>query len=101
MNINNYSSVNSAFVKKLRSDMNMPQTQLAAMFGVTYPTIQNWETGKSEPNPTQSAMLLQLRKKFDSYHKKDNSKEISDNIKKLLIGGGILALLIWLFSNEE
>jgi len=100
-NLQNYHSVNKDFIKKLRTDMNMPQTQLASIFGVTYPTIQNWESGKSEPNPTQSAMLLQLRSKYDAYLKRNKEKEISDNIKKLLIGGGILALLVWLFNKEE
>ena len=100
-NVKTYYSVNKDFIKQLRSDMNMTQSQLANIFSITPPTIQNWESGKTEPNPTQSAMLLQLRKKADAYLKKSKEKEISDNIKTILIGGGMLALLIWLFSRDE
>lgn len=95
--------VNAEFIKKLRMDMKMSQAQFSQIFGVTYQSIQNWENNRSLPNSTQSAMLVQLRNKYDSYYEKNRGKnyQISDYINGILLAGGIMAFLFWLFNQEE
>lgn len=36
-------------IKALRKRLGMSQTKLAVAFGVTVPTVQNWENGRAKP----------------------------------------------------
>lgn len=38
-------------VRELRQEIGLTQEQFAAKLGVTYPTINRWENGRSTPSP--------------------------------------------------
>ncbi|MEH2363817.1 helix-turn-helix domain-containing protein [Nostoc sp.] len=38
-------------VRELRLQIGLTQEQFAASLGVTYPTINRWENGRSKPSP--------------------------------------------------
>lgn len=92
----NYYVVNGEYVKKLRIDTGLSYYDFANLFSVSPQTIQNWENGKTNPNPLQTANMLQLRKRIDNYKNND----VTEVMKAIFIGGGILAFLIWLFNKE-
>ena len=52
-------------VKFVRAKLLVSQTKLAEMIGVSFPTINRWETGKLEPN-------FLNEKKFEMFCKKEN-----------------------------
>lgn len=41
----------SRLVRELREGMGLTQEKFAAKLGVTYPTINRWENGRSKPSP--------------------------------------------------
>jgi predicted transcriptional regulator len=60
-------------VKFVRATLLISQTQLAKMIGVSFPTINRWETGKLEPT-------FLNEKKFEKFCKENNIefKEIDE-----------------------
>lgn len=52
-------------VKYVRATLLVSQTELAKMLGVSFPTINRWETGKLEPT-------FLNRKKFELFCKDKN-----------------------------
>lgn len=52
-------------VKYVRATLLVSQTELAKMLGVSFPTINRWETGKLEPT-------FLNRKKFEMFCKEKN-----------------------------
>jgi len=54
-------------VKFVRAKLIVSQTELAKMVGVSFPTINRWETGKLEPT-------FLNEKKFEAFCKKKNIK---------------------------
>jgi len=94
--------IDGNWIRKLREDSGLTYQYFANIFAVTPQTIVNWETGKSSPSQYHLAGLLQLRNKIDRERQMSkSSEEISKNLKNLLITGGIIALLVWLFSSDK
>lgn len=63
-------------IKKIRRKAFLTQEEFAKQIGVSYTTVNRWETGKSKPN-------LKAMKLIDDYCKKniidfDVSEEVSD-----------------------
>lgn len=50
----------STAIKKLRNTLNLSQEQLAAKLGVSLPTVNRWESGKSKPQRAQQDRIDQL-----------------------------------------
>ncbi len=94
-----YYEVDGNFIKKLRLDAGLSYYDFANIYSVTPQTIQNWENNKSKPNTLHIANMLQLRKRVDELIK-SNKNDISDVLKAIFIGGGMLAFLIWLFNKD-
>lgn len=97
----NKMKINGEFIKQIRSDSHLGLDEFSKLFGVTTATIVNWESNRSYPNALQIAYMIQLRKKLDEYiRKNDSSENIKKIISTLLITGGIVAILSWLFKDE-
>ncbi|MFL9458996.1 helix-turn-helix domain-containing protein [Tolypothrix bouteillei VB521301_2] len=45
------------FIRELRLLTGLTQEQFAASLGVTYPTINRWENGRSKPSPMAFKLL--------------------------------------------
>ncbi|WP_245916025.1 helix-turn-helix domain-containing protein [Merismopedia glauca] len=50
------------FIRALRQELNLTQEQFAAELGVTFPTVNRWENGKTKPSPI-AQRLIQIRLK--------------------------------------
>lgn len=47
---------------ELRSKMDLSQTRMAAVLGVSYPTINRWENGKTSPTKIMRVRIEKLLK---------------------------------------
>jgi DNA-binding transcriptional regulator YiaG len=49
----------SQFIREFRQLTGLTQEQFAAFLGVTYPTINRWENGRTNPSPMAMKLLEQ------------------------------------------
>jgi len=49
----------SQFIRELRGSTGLTQEQFAAFLGVTYPTINRWENGRTNPSPMAMKLIEQ------------------------------------------
>lgn len=49
----------SQFIRELRRSTGLTQEQFAAFLGVTYPTINRWENGRTHPSPLAMKLIDQ------------------------------------------
>ena len=54
---------NPQIVRKLREKMGLTQEQFAAEVGVTFATVNRWESGKAQPSPLARRRISELLKK--------------------------------------
>jgi putative transcriptional regulator len=47
-------------IRELRSKLGMTQEQFAAKVGVTFSTVNRWESGKSKPSPLAMRQIQEL-----------------------------------------
>ena len=59
----NKQAVKKQTLSEMRKTSGLKTTQIAYIVGVSYPSIRNWETGKSIPN------AIYLKRLLDLYHK--------------------------------
>ena len=52
-------------IKKIRSHMNMNQTEFAELLNVTFATVNRWETGRALPNKLAQDKIYDLCKEYD------------------------------------
>ncbi|RME60947.1 XRE family transcriptional regulator [Candidatus Parcubacteria bacterium] len=48
-------------IKELRAALGLTQEQFAAKVGVTFSTVNSWESGKSKPSPLARRCIEELR----------------------------------------
>lgn len=51
-------------VRCLRHKLGLTQEQFAAKVGVTFPTVNRWENGKTKPSPLALERLRELMRAF-------------------------------------
>ncbi len=49
----------SQFIRELRQSTGLTQEQFAAFLGVTYPTINRWENGRTKASPMAMKLIEQ------------------------------------------
>ena len=47
-------------IRELRQEMGLTQEKFAAKLGVTFPTINRWENGRSQPSPLAMEKVVNL-----------------------------------------
>jgi len=52
-------------IKELRHRLNLTQEQFAARVGVTFTTVNRWESGKSTPSPLAMRQIEKLMGRTD------------------------------------
>lgn len=92
--------IDGLFISNLRKDMNMTQVQFASIFGIAHTTVQGWENNRSTPNAQQLATILQLRRRYDFLKTQKSKEEASKTVTNILLTGGIIALMFWIFSKD-
>jgi putative transcriptional regulator len=58
-------SSRSEMIKKLRNQLGLTQEQFAAKVGVTFTTVNRWETGRSRPSPLAWREIERFSKSVD------------------------------------
>lgn len=52
-------------IKRLRKRLGLTQEQFAASVGVTFSTVNRWESGKSTPSPLAMKQIIMLKKELE------------------------------------
>lgn len=84
-------------IKKIRKDNHLTQKEFAELFGVTYQAVSKWENGINIPD---IVILKDISKKFhiDMNELLDGEKKKTSHLKKYLVAGICLVLVISVFS---
>lgn len=86
---------------QLRQQLGWSLASFGKYFGVTAQAVLKWERGTAIPNDFAMAAMIQLRKRLDQAVKDKQKQEFINGLRRALITGGIIALLTFLFNNEE
>ena len=85
--------MNPESIAALRKNMGLSQPEFAQLFGVHFITISKWERGGSVPTAYQLALLEHFQRTVAA-----KQQQASEEIKKLLVGAGVVAALAWLLT---
>ena len=61
----------TALIKELRARLGLTQEKFAARLGVSFPTINRWENGRSAPSPLALQRVEQILREM-----KDRGKDL-------------------------
>ena len=75
--------------------MALSQSEFAQLLGAHFMTISKWERGISAPTAYQGALLEHFKKVTS-----EKKAQASEEVKKLLVGAGVVAALAWLLSMK-
>lgn len=85
-----------AAITTLRKALGLSQVEFSQLFGAHFMTVSKWERGLTQPTSYQLALMEQF-----SHTAKAKRAEAQEVVKKLLIGAGIVAALIWLLTAAK
>lgn len=88
--------MNPEEISKLRRGLGLSQAEFAQLFGAHPMTISKWERNALTPSAYQSALMEKFRQTTDAQKKVDQEK-----VKKLLVGAGVVAALVWLLGSTK
>ncbi|RYG21190.1 MAG: helix-turn-helix domain-containing protein [Burkholderiales bacterium] len=77
----------------LRQDLQLSQVEFAQLFGAHFMTVSKWERGVSLPTAYQEALIREFQSKAAA-----QKAAAAEEVKKLLVGAGVVAALAWLLS---
>lgn len=86
-------SVDSKAIAQLRNDLGLSQVQFGQLFGAHFMTVSKWERDLLRPSAYQLALMDQFRKTADQ-----KKAQEFEELKKLLVGAGVVAALVWLLA---
>ena len=78
----------------LRQALGLSQGQFGQLFGAHAMTVSKWERGLLSPNAYQQALMVQFRQTANK-----QQAAAQEQVKKLLVGAGVVAALIWLLGS--
>ena len=85
----------SSDVVDLRKRLGLTQSEFGQLFGAHGMTVSKWERGILSPTPYQAALMDQ----FDQTARQ--KADPSEQVKKLLVGAGVVAALVWLLGSGK
>jgi len=88
-------------IKHLRQQLGWSLADFGRYFGVTAQAVLKWERGTSQPNDFTLAAMIQLQRRLDLAQTDKQKQQFINGLKRALLTGGVLALLAYLFKNEE
>lgn len=83
-------------IAALRKSLGLSQAELGQLFDVHSMTVSKWERSVLAPSAYQHALLQQFKRTADV--KQDEAKH---ELKKLLVGSGVVAALAWLLNSGK
>ena len=88
-------------IKQLRQRLGWSLAKFGRYFGVTAQAVLKWERGTAQPNDFALAAMIQLQSRLDAAIREQQKQKFMNGLKKALLTGGILALLAYLFNDEN
>jgi putative transcriptional regulator len=85
-----------AAIAAIRKALGLSQVEFGQLFGAHFMTISKWERGLAKPSPYQIALMEQFARTAQA-----KQAEAQEEVKKLLIGAGVVAALIWLLTAAK
>jgi len=85
-----------AAIAAVRKALGLSQVEFGQLFGAHFMTISKWERGLAKPSPYQVALMEQFAQTAQA-----KQAEAQEEVKKLLIGAGVVAALIWLLTAAK
>lgn len=83
----------STNIAPLRQALGLSQAEFAQLLGVHAMTVSKWERGIAQPTPYQAALMEQFDRAAQA-----KREEAQEQVKKFLIGAGVVAALVWLLT---
>jgi transcriptional regulator with XRE-family HTH domain len=87
-------------IATLRKSLNLSMSDFGKMFGVTPTAVQKWENGSNRPANLIEVSMETLKSKMEKARLKGKEKEEMETLTKLIVFGGLAAILIYLFSRD-
>lgn len=90
-------------IRKLRDDTGLSVNQFCQLFGVAPSTITHWETDRTSPPMVIQVMMSELRGRITGMRQMSDATDaaIKTALLSLLIGGGIVGIMTWLFTRDK
>lgn len=100
-------------IRQLRQDTGLSVIQFAQLFGVAPSTVTHWETDRSSPPLLVQTAMIELRRRIEDIKQMESMNRIhtavdvaiTDTVKKtllgLLLGGGLVAFMSWLYTRNR
>lgn len=82
-------------IVELRRRLGLTQAEFGQLFGAHGMTVSKWERGVLMPTSYQAALMDQ----FD--RTAQQRADPSEQVKKLLVGAGVVAALVWLLGSGK
>ena len=86
---------------QLRQDLGWSLANFGRYFGVTAQAVLKWERGTARPNDFALAAMIQLQHKLREAQGEKQKQQFINGLKRALLTGGVLALLAYLFNEED
>jgi putative transcriptional regulator len=85
--------MDTSAITALRQALGLSQGEFGQLFGAHAMTVSKWERGLLSPSAYQQALMAQFRQTADA-----KQAVAQEQVKKLLVGAGVVAALIWLLG---
>ena len=87
-------------IKHIRSELGWSQAQLADYMNISNALVGQWETGVRKPNEIHTRILNELESRLNRMQSDKKKQKFANDLANLALGGGIIALIVWLFKDE-
>lgn len=88
---------NREAVRRMRTRLNLSQTNLAKLLGVDVRSVNRWENGESRPTSSAEAILNGIKEKLES--DPDSADQILRTIGAAVAIGGLAYLILKLLDE--
>ena len=88
------------YVIETRERLGLTQQEFARLLGVSVPSVQRWEYGKTKPPLLQADIINQINDRMNAIKLEEQRRKahIGDLLRAVLIGGGVAYGMYKLFE---
>ncbi|NQV81683.1 MAG: helix-turn-helix domain-containing protein [Alphaproteobacteria bacterium] len=88
--------MDSLEIVSLRNSLGLSQSEFGQLLGAHAMTVSKWERGLAYPSPYQTALMQGFSKGAET-----KQKQISEELKTLLVAAGVVAALALLLGSSK
>lgn len=93
--------MNPKDIERLRSELGWSLAEFGRYLGVSAQAVLKWEKGTAKPNQLAVAAMLQLQRKLKVAKEENQKQKFINGLRQALFTGGLIALLAYLFNQDE